>query len=195
MAQENIFQRFKKVPLPEKIWVFTHPFVAKKAWQITAEVQQKMLEIKNDSRLDGNENGGQVDAFRHAFWLASLAQKLDKQKARSLGKAHEKGNYSNFKNKTLEEGSLPDATACEMDLKNNEVGIEIGSTNKNASPEQLAEIIIDFIKDGKLWVVRKTSDGRFLNIDNQIISEEEYIGKWKNPKCLVPSNFSLFDAR
>jgi len=43
--------------------------------------------------LDGDASGGQVDAFRHAYWMARLHQEIGKRAAFSLGKSHEKENW------------------------------------------------------------------------------------------------------
>ena len=51
---------------------------------------------------------------------------LNPHKAYRLGKAHEKGNYLDYKKHRLEEGSIPDKISSDMDLCNNLKGIEIG---------------------------------------------------------------------
>ena len=91
------WKSFRTLSGPEKYWIITHPFIAKKVWKITSHTLAITKEVINDSLLDGDEAGGQVDAFRHAFWIASLSQKICWRKALSLGKAHEKGNYRSFK--------------------------------------------------------------------------------------------------
>ena len=75
IAQNSIFREFKQISYQEKLWVARHPFIAGKAWKITQFTKAVSDTIKSDSILDGNDNGGQVDAFRHAFWMASLTQK------------------------------------------------------------------------------------------------------------------------
>ena len=51
--------------------------------------------MKLSPLLDKDPSGGQVDAFRHAYWMARLNEEIGKNAAKSLGKAHEKENYWN----------------------------------------------------------------------------------------------------
>nr|MBC8146645.1 hypothetical protein [Bacteroidota bacterium] len=154
------------------------------------------VRIANDSinltsTLDGNQNGGQVDAFRHAYWMALLSYHIHWRKAMKLGKAHEKGNYIDFKQRRKEEGSLPDFASSEMDLWNNKIGIEIGKQfDKNLTELQLQQLIIQAILNGEMKIILMNSDGKFLDKDRKIIPESELTGKWENNKCLVPSNFN-----
>ena len=55
--------------------------------------------------------------------MARLNQEIGKSAARSLGKAHEKDNYRQFKDQLLEDGVFPDKISSEMDLINNNVGL------------------------------------------------------------------------
>jgi hypothetical protein len=189
VAQESSWKRFRKLSCPEKRWVLFHPFVAKKAWEITQESQNAARIAESDSTLDGDNNGGQVDAFRHAFWMARLTQEICWRSVYQLGKAHEKGNKKEFKKKKNEEGSLPDFISCQMDFLNNDTGIQIGKDNPNASPEELSEIIKEKIHAGKLYVIKKDANKNSLDKDGNILKKEDYAGKWYNPRCLVPSNY------
>ena len=94
---------FLHLSCPEKWWVVTHPFVANKARKITTGVIRISEEMKKDSLLDGDADGGQVDAFRHAYWMASLSQKIYWKKAIALGKAHEKGDYRKFSKRKVDD--------------------------------------------------------------------------------------------
>ena len=73
----SVCKQFKRISSPEKCWVINHIFVAKKAWRITQYVRLQTDSIQKTNMLDGDANGGQVDAFRHAFWMASLSQKMN----------------------------------------------------------------------------------------------------------------------
>ena len=191
MAQESTFKKFMKMHCPEKMWVITHPFVAKKAWAITQHARQLASEMINDPDLDGDYSGGQIDAFRHGYWMASLSQKIGKQRAYKLGVAHEKGNRIDYEKRKNEEGILPDSVSCEMDLRNNKVGIQIGHENKNAAPVELQLLIKQAILEGLFWKIKKTTDGRFLDANRNVLSEEDWKGKWTNPKTLVPSTYRM----
>lgn len=189
MAQESNFKKFCNLHFAEKVWVLTHPFVAKKALAITNKAQSVANKMIHDKDFDGDYNGGQVDAFRHSFWMASLSQKIGYRKAVRLGKAHEKGNKKDFDNKVLEEGSLPCFVSCEMDLRNNEVGARIGKKHKNATQEELITIVKEKVLEGRMFIVKKNNKGEFLTSQDKIIDKKDYIGKWFTPKTLVSSNY------
>ena len=177
---------FLKLPCPEKWWVIKHIFIAKKVYLLSLEAVRETKTLLNDTTLDSDEAGGQLDAFRHAYWMALVSQKYGKRKALSLGKAHEKGNYIYFKKNKLEDGLLPDYESSLMDYLNNDVGIEIGTKYKNLSKDELKKIVIQHILEGKLFVLKKDSLGNYLNCNNEIIDLKEK--KWKTDKCIVPSN-------
>src|SRR5437868_602487 len=88
-AQVNYKTEFRKLSCPEKRWVFFHLFIAKKAFKLTQQARATSKEMAKNPLTDGDENGGQVDAFRHAYWMALLSQNICWRKARGLGKAHE----------------------------------------------------------------------------------------------------------
>ncbi len=183
---QSILSNFFKLPCPEKWWVIKHPFIAKNVYKLSLEAIYVTHSLLNDVSLDGNMVGGQLDAFRHAYWMATITQKYNKRKALSLGRAHEKGNYIQFKRGLLEDGVLPDYESTQMDFLNNDVGIEIGTMYKNATKEEIKSIIIEQIRVGKLFVLKKDSVGNYLNCSNEKIDTKTK--SWISGKCIVPSN-------
>jgi len=186
-AQSNL-SRFFKLSCPEKRWVFFHPFIAAGSFTISREASEKAIELKSDTSLDGDLNGGQLDAFRHAYWMALVTQKYGWRKAYTLGKAHEKGNYKDYKKHRTEDGTFPDEQSCQMDFLNNDAGIQTGKDNPMATSEEITKKIKDQIINGKLFIIKKDKNGRFLKCNGEIILPEELKGKWKTPKCIVESN-------
>ncbi|MFH2141793.1 MAG: hypothetical protein ABIJ97_05185 [Bacteroidota bacterium] len=182
------WEQFKKISRPEKWWVLLHPFIANKAFRISIEARKVTDNISNDRQLDGDPNGGQIDAFRHTYWMARLSQEIRPSKARKLGKAHEKGNKIDFKRHIKEEGTLPDSVSCLMDLLNNESGIKIGIENKTADQEILIGTIRKEIVSGNLKIIKKNIYGYYLTCNNQVLKSEDLNGIWNNAKCLVNSN-------
>jgi len=85
-------------------------------------------------------NDGHRDAFRHAYWNALMTQQYGETWANAFATAHE---------------GLPGNTANReaMDLYNNEVGRSIGAANRNATPEQLANLVEQSLNQGKLVVI------------------------------------------
>ena len=174
----------------EKWWVFTHPFVAHKAYQITKEAKSETEKMIQDSTLDHDRFGGQIDAFRHCYWMARLAQNMKVKKAIRLGKAHEKANYLSFrKNKFDEDGILPDSVSGAMDLFNNNVGVAIGCNFRGNTIEEIKVIIIKGILEGKMMVILKNEREEYLECNGKLISNEEK-HRWGIPKCMVHSNHS-----
>jgi hypothetical protein len=189
------WKKFRKLTCPEKKWVAFHPFVAKKAFEISERAVTVTREMKDAKRITGSGNGDQVDAFRHAFWMGLLTGRIGARKARKLGVAHEKGNHIQFTKNTNEEGEVPDSVSCRMDLINNEAGILIGKQIKKdkeeKQEEKLKEIVLLHIGQGKMKIIAKDQAGNFLDCNGKVILAEELKGKWKNNKCLINSNQTL----
>lgn len=168
----------------------THPFIAKKSWRITQQARFATDSMEKAGVLaDGN--GGQLDAFRHAYWMALLVQKIPARKAAKLGKAHEKGNYLEWKKGKREDGAYADSASCEMDQRNNASGIALGQKFKAdtaASKGTLAQLVLGEIWEGKLTIVKKDAEGNPLTCEGAIIDPAAFVQKWLLPKCLVPSN-------
>lgn len=181
---QSKIKSFKKLSCPEKWWVVWHPFVAKKAFSISQLARQKTDSIKQNKILKGKGNGDQVDAFRHAFWMAKLTNEIGWRRAKSLGKAHEKGNYKDYKKRRLEDGEVPDKISSDMDYFNNDVGIALGkNTNEN-----LANKVVELVKMGKCKIIKTNDEGDYVDCDGNVLFKENLKGKWKNDKCLVWSD-------
>lgn len=173
---------------PEKFWVITHFLKAKKAFEITGEVLKTTDSVSKTGLLDPDLNGGQLDAFKHGFWMASLTRSIGKKAALKLGEAHEKGNYQDFKNRRKEDGMVPDKMASEMDLYNNRIGADLALDSSPETAGELVNVIAEAIKAGRLKILKKNSRGNFLDCQGDVISEEELSGKWETAKCLVDSD-------
>jgi len=172
---------------PEKCWVIFHPFKAKKAFEITNNTLKRTDSLKMNSVLI-DSNGGQLDAFKHSFWMASLSQRIGKKASEKLGVAHENGNYKNFKKKQFEDGFLPDQKSSEMDLFNNNIGVKIGEENKELNQRKIMILLINQIQNGDMRILKKDSLGNFLSCEGKIILQDSFQAKWENEKCLIPSN-------
>lgn len=186
----NRLQSFSKLSRPEKWWVIKHVFIAKKAFQLSQVAMKIAHQMEKSDTLDGDISGGQVDAFKHAYWMALLAQEISENKALRLGKAHEKGNYLELK-KAKKKGiyNSHDAVASEMDLYNNQIGIEIGLQYPEASREELKLLITEAILSGKMMVIKKNEKGEFLDENGDTIPKEKLIGIWETDKVLVKSDY------
>lgn len=176
----------QKISRPEKWWAATHPFIARKTFLISKEASKTASEMEKEKILDGDGNGGRIDAFRHAYWMALLSQKIKIKKALKLGMAHEKGNYLQFKKHQLEEGTLPDSMSSVMDLWNNKVGAELGYLNRELNKNDLKEKIMKAITIGEMCILKKDSMGNYLQCNLEVIDLNQY-RQWNIPKCLIGS--------
>ncbi len=181
--------KFSKLSRPEKIWVFAHPFVAKKAMLASKHVLMVTDSISKLGIIGNDNNGGRLDAFKHSYWMVYLSFKIGCRKALKLGKAHEKGNYQQWKRKMLEDSILPDSVSSEMDLKNNKEGIRIYKDCKHIHfKAELIDKTLQELAEGKLYIIKKDSNKNYLTCDSQLIRLDEWKGKWSIPKCLIASS-------
>lgn len=185
-AQSN-WKKFWNQSAPHKKWILFHLCKAKKASEISFEATRVSDSIAKTDLLDKDIAGGQVDAFRHAYWMARLRQEIGKRAAVSLGKAHEKDNYRTFKKNQTENGILPDKASKEMDLFNNKVGLRYSEKGILTSKTELTHKIINAVLMGDLKIIKKDTVGNFLTCDGVLIPSEELLHSWQNRKCLIPS--------
>jgi len=188
-SQQGAKVRLSKVSVSEKIWAVKHPFVALRAIKITRHVLGVTDSIKNTLILDGDADGGQVDAFRHAYWMALLSSSIGERKALSLGKAHEKGNFRQFV-KARRRGELisQDSIASAMDFFNNKIGSGIGITNKTADKKHIQNLIISSLLTGEMLIISKDFENNSLDCNGNLINSELLNFLWITPRCLVPSD-------
>ena len=188
---QSYWRSFRKLPAPEKTWVLRHPFSAMRIPAIKNLVEQIIRQKYQRNEWDASYSDGQLDALRHALWMALTARQIGVEKARSLGKAHEAGNKIMAQKKQKEHGSLADKASTDMDLRNNEVGLRMAQENPDASVEQLVTSIENQIKEGRLWIIKQDARGRYLSWEGHKLNEKDYRGKWLSPRCIVPSNYNL----
>lgn len=175
----------------EKRWVLFHPFIAKKVYRCGERARVVTDSLKTTDVLkDGN--GGQLDAFRHGYWMALVSMKISDSKAEKLGKIHEKGNYRDWKKGRMEDSLRADSILCVMDLRNNLTGIEIGNefqSDTSTTKTSLEEKVLQEVKSGKLVIVKKNENGLPLDQSGRIIDLALYEKKWFVPKVLVRSDY------
>jgi hypothetical protein len=180
-------KRFSALSSPEKWWVVGHPFKAKRALEVTLRTLEITDSIKKTGLIGADMNGGELDAFKHSLWMASMSHYIGQKASLKLGKAHEKGNYRSFIKGGQEDGVLPDKVSSDMDLFNNQAGAQIASDHPKASEDELIQLTIEKLKHGGLKTIKK--DGNvFLTCQGVPIPEASLIGNWQNDKCLIPSN-------
>jgi hypothetical protein len=127
-AQSN-FKSFFDFSRPKKAWVLLHSFKAVRSLEAFKEANRVIDSITKNNLLGGDATGGQIDAFRHGYWMAQLYQEIGKRTTRSLGKAHKKRKFENR--------VVPDKISSEMDLYNNNVGLKLISKGSKVSKKRL----------------------------------------------------------
>ena len=174
-------------------WALKHPVAALRVKKITRQCDLIYASYKERGEPDQLENGGRLDAFRHTFYMAAYAQKINKRKLLQLGLAHEAGNYSDFLNAKLENGEIPDFFSCEMDLYNNELGIKTGFENQELSLDSLAGIVLQTISEGRAVIMKRNKKAAYLKCNGEVLQLEHYRKVWRVPKCLVNSDYQEND--
>ncbi|WP_158839860.1 DUF6973 domain-containing protein [Polaribacter sp. L3A8] len=187
MFSQSNFKSFFKLSAPIKKWVLFHPFKAKRSLTVSNEANRVSDSIAKTNLLDGDGAGGQVDAFRHGYWMARMRQEIGEGAARSLGKAHEKENYISYKKRKLEEGIVPDEISSKMDLYNNEEGLKLITKGSKVSRKVLIYKIVNAINKGSFKIIKKDIKGNFLTCKGEVIAKEVLRGTWENSKCLISS--------
>ncbi len=186
-AQSN-WKDFWKQSAPIKRWIMLHPFKAKKAQLISLKAIKVTDSISQTYLLDGDKFGGQVDAFRHAYWMATLLKEIGKCASLSLGRAYERSNRKSFrKSRRKGEISLYDKPSKKMDLFNNKVGSKFTYRKKIDGKKGLIFQIVNAITNGELKILKKDVLGNYVTCKGAVIPKNELIF-WKNKKCLVSSN-------
>jgi hypothetical protein len=187
-VQAQFRKQFKELGCVEKRWVLFHPFVAKK----TARLSSKVVKVANSdsikSILGKDGNGGNLDAFRHTYWMAILTQEIGDRRALKLGIAHEKKNKQDFKKKRLEDGAIPDSVSIEMDLFNNCVGAGLVEKKQNVTTKEIQGMVILKICKGNTLVISKNVELQSLNAFGNILPRSDWEGKWNSGRVLVPSS-------
>ena len=122
--------------------------------------------------------------------MAMLAQEIPARKARKLGEAYEKGNYRQFRKGKLEDGAMQDQAASRMDLRNNNVGIHIGTRAEMTENELIDTVAAEILK-GNFFKIAQRSNVEMFDCRGKMLAPEEWQGKWENDRCIVPSNFDI----
>jgi hypothetical protein len=97
---------------------------------------------------DDGEDGGNSNAFLHAYWASLLAQNINENWAKKWTSAHE------------ENESEADSPYAQMDLINNSIGIDFVKTNTHFTNDQLANEIENLVDSGK---TKKIQDKTLIN--------------------------------
>ncbi len=126
--------------VPEKNVAFTNlrgAYKSRKDFQTARNVVNNL----GDANLISGRTEGAGNALRHSLWMALVTQNSDENFARDMGIAHEDGHPDDNPNQRP------------VDLENNELGIQVGLDNPNASMKELAITLLDKISEGEALVL------------------------------------------
>jgi hypothetical protein len=180
---QNYKKIIKSLSFEDKVWVMKNYSSVKKAQKISQNVINVMDSLNKEKFLGGNSEGGRFDAFRHVFWMYSLSKELGKEKARRIGKIYEKYNEYVFKTQTM---SGYDKAGEDMDLFNNEVGINL--SKENIVDSLVFSRIEELILNGEAKIIKKNDKKESLDKNNNIIEDSVWKKSWQNDRVLINSN-------
>lgn len=115
----------------EKKLCIRYPFDALKV-NTAKNIATNQTEIK----FGRNGLGDKSDAFCHGIWNAEMTILIGKEKAELFATAHEDKDVTG-----TESDGFPKTAHRDMDLHNNEIGRNLGEKNKEASEDEMADII------------------------------------------------------
>jgi hypothetical protein len=184
---QQVDSGFSSLSSAEKWWVVCHPFKAKRALGVSLKTLEVTDSIKRSGLIGADNNGGQLDAFKHTYWMLLLSKDIGSKAALRLGNAHEKGNYRSFKNGSKEDGYLPDKVSSDMDLFNNQVGIDLYEHFPDESKQEHIDRVLNSLRKGELRMIKKEGSN-FMNCQGLVIEPTALIGTWENEKCLIPTH-------
>ena len=184
VAQHQV--KLKQVSKYERRWVMAHPFLAGKAKRC-AERTRIVCDSLERKGVLYDSNGGQLDAFRHIYWMYLLGTSIRQDAAKNLGIAHEKGNYHQFKKGRMEDGARPDSLGSVMDELNNQIGLRL-ATDTSVTQSNAVNKILNVIWNGEAYIVKKNAMQQRLNCAGTVVDYSKFKLKWNLPGCLVKSN-------
>ncbi len=178
--------KLKQLSKYERRWVMAHPFLAGKAKRCA----ERTLVVCDSLERKGvlyDSNGGQLDAFRHIYWMYLLGTSIRQDAAKNLGIAHEKGNYDQFNKGRMEDGARPDSLGSVMDDLNNQIGLKLAA-DSSVSNAKAIDMILKVIWNGEAYIIKKNAQQQRLNCAGAVVDYSKFKLIWNLPGCLVKSN-------
>ena len=150
-----------------------HPIIANEIGKVKTGVGCTNISTNSTrfSAVVGNDDfqeGGQVNAIRHALWSSTISSKYGTDIAKEATNSHEPdSNLSGF---TFSEKAEADSRC---DLLNNEIGISLGSQNKKSSMKHLTGQVLDIFHSEGLWMSSQDENGNWI-VSRQKMSDADY---------------------
>lgn len=172
----------------EKSWALCHPLAALRIKNIYHRCMPVYDGICRDSLLDHYSAGGSLDAFRHCFFMAAFAQHVRGKTVRRLGKLHERRSIKSGSDMHAEFGEVADSVYAVMDLYNNDIGIALGKSHRHLLPEALAALVIQEIKAGNAYKLKRDKNGFLVSCKGEAIYVTSLLEGVRAKPCLIKSN-------
>ncbi|PHM39160.1 Colicin-E3 immunity protein [Xenorhabdus mauleonii] len=118
---------------------------------------------------NGNFEGSQVNAFRHALWQATITAKFGEKTASRVADAHE--TYRTLDLNVRHFKTLPEADQT-IDMLNNPQGRAVGMKNTGATQKNLAKEVLNHFHKNGLYVAKKDASG--YAVVNEKITNEQF---------------------
>ncbi|QEY25087.1 DUF6973 domain-containing protein [Neisseria animalis] len=175
--QENQSRRSKITQ-----FVLNHPVAAQaigvehdRSSNISSNAARFALRTGLDDTANGDGRGTQVNAVRHALWQAAIASKFDSETAEKVGNAYQaEMDARDGKNDYYSRLAADNA----VDLRNNRIGREIGSSKPESDMKTLANDVLHYYLHTGLWTASKAGKG--WHVEQSRLSEREYSRALKN---------------
>ncbi len=119
------------------------------------------------------QEGSQVNTFRHTLWQSTITTKYGADIARQAGDAHEENSNADLSQRTFSGKNALSKADQSIDLLNNQIGRDIGSANPDASMKDLAMKTLDYFHDNGLYTATVNKDGS-VTIGQTKITDEQY---------------------
>lgn len=184
MAQ-NRKMIIRSMSCKNKVWAIRNVSSLKKALVISNEVLNTMDSLYRENLFETNSEGSRLDAFRHIYWMYSLASEIGIEKSRRIGLIYEDYNQYVF---SVRSCSGYDFAGRLMDEYNNELGLYLFSKMGVREKEEVFEEIMNLISRGCARIVAKDKLQRSLDANDNVIPESEWKSQWNNNRCLIKSN-------
>ncbi|STZ76170.1 DUF6973 domain-containing protein [Bergeriella denitrificans] len=156
--QENQSRRSKMTQ-----FVLNHPVAAQaigvesnRSANISSNAARFALRTGLDDSANGDGRGTQVNAVRHTLWQAAIAAKFGSDIAEKIGNAYQpEMDARDGKNDYYSRLAADNA----VDLRNNRIGRQIGSSQEDADMKTLAKSVLSYYRDTGLWTAAQTRGG------------------------------------
>lgn len=175
----------RSMSFKDKMWAVGNINSINKALEVSQQTLATMDSLRSSGTFENISEGSRFDAFRHVFWMYSLASEIGVSKARRIGVIYE--NYNRYTYE-LYKGDGHDKAGRQMDEYNNEVGLHLFSKVGKRERSFVLDCVTDLISKGQVKIVAKDSLKRSLNRAGEVIPDSLWRKSWENERYLIDSN-------